>query len=282
MLSRRIERASDDVELAPVIDRETLLAMQAAVEGVHVATSVREYCVDLVTATRDSQSAAVGASPRGSLALLKLSRCRAALQRPRLRPSRRRQGHRRPGARASPRAPPRAVGAADHRRGRRARRARERPDPSRGGRPAERALVRRAGNPRLLGYAALAAIGMVGALALRRPELAIVAGPFALVLVAGRAAATRASRPSSLSTPSGRSRGARSRRRDRPRPAGSGSRRADARASAGMEVVDGGATRSLRLRAGEERGSSSSFGARPGASTSRETSVCAPATPSGS
>jgi MoxR-like ATPase len=79
VLSRRIERESDDVELAPVIDRETLLAMQAAIEGVHVAASVREYCVDLVIATRVSQSAAVGASPRGSLALLKLSRCRAAL-----------------------------------------------------------------------------------------------------------------------------------------------------------------------------------------------------------
>jgi MoxR-like ATPase len=62
-----------------VIDRETLIAMQAAIERVHVAESVREYCVDLVTATRVSQSAAVGASPRGSLALLKLARCRAAL-----------------------------------------------------------------------------------------------------------------------------------------------------------------------------------------------------------
>ena len=79
VLSQRIERGSDDVELLPVIDRDTLLAMQAAIESVHVAESVREYCVDLVIATRASQSAAVGASPRGSLALLKLSRCRAAL-----------------------------------------------------------------------------------------------------------------------------------------------------------------------------------------------------------
>ena len=63
-----------------VIDRETLLEMQRAVETVHVAESVREYCVDLVAATRVSQSAAVGASPRGSLALLKLARSRAALE----------------------------------------------------------------------------------------------------------------------------------------------------------------------------------------------------------
>jgi MoxR-like ATPase len=80
VLARRIERESDDVELRTVVDRETLLAMQGAVERVHVAISVREYCVDLVAATRTSQSTAVGASPRGSLALLKLARCRAALQ----------------------------------------------------------------------------------------------------------------------------------------------------------------------------------------------------------
>jgi MoxR-like ATPase len=80
VLSRRIERETDDVELPAVVDRETLLAMQAATERVHVATSVREYCVDLVAATRTSQATAVGASPRGSLALLKLARCRAALQ----------------------------------------------------------------------------------------------------------------------------------------------------------------------------------------------------------
>jgi MoxR-like ATPase len=80
VLSRRIERESDDVELRSVVDRDTLLTMQAAIEHVHVATSVREYCVDLVSATRSSQSTAVGASPRGSLALLKLARCRAALR----------------------------------------------------------------------------------------------------------------------------------------------------------------------------------------------------------
>jgi MoxR-like ATPase len=80
VLARRIEREADDVELRAVVDRQTLLDMQRAVERVHVATSVQEYCVDLVAGTRDSQSTAVGASPRGSLALLKLGRCRAALQ----------------------------------------------------------------------------------------------------------------------------------------------------------------------------------------------------------
>ena len=79
VLDRRLERGEDEVELRPVVDRETLLQMQAAIEDVHVADSVRGYCVDIVAATRESQSAAVGASPRGSLALLKLARGRAAL-----------------------------------------------------------------------------------------------------------------------------------------------------------------------------------------------------------
>ena len=79
VLSRRIERQTDEVELRAVVDRETLLAMQRAVEQVYVAESIQAYCVDLVAATRTSQRIAVGASPRGTLALLKLARCKAAL-----------------------------------------------------------------------------------------------------------------------------------------------------------------------------------------------------------
>jgi MoxR-like ATPase len=79
VLSRRIERQTDEVELQAVVDRETLLAMQRAVEQVYVAESIQAYCVDLVAATRTSQRIAVGASPRGTLALLKLARCKAAL-----------------------------------------------------------------------------------------------------------------------------------------------------------------------------------------------------------
>jgi MoxR-like ATPase len=79
MLRRRLERREDDVEIRPVVDRETLLAMQAAVEGVHVGPSVGRYVVELVAATRSVPSVAVGASPRGSLALVKLARCAAVL-----------------------------------------------------------------------------------------------------------------------------------------------------------------------------------------------------------
>jgi MoxR-like ATPase len=79
MLQRRMERQVDEIELDMVVDRETLLELQAAVEQVHVAGSVGRYIVELVEATRESSSTAVGASPRGSLALLKLARCKAAL-----------------------------------------------------------------------------------------------------------------------------------------------------------------------------------------------------------
>ena len=79
MIERRLERRVDDVVLRSVVDRETLLAMQRAVEGVHVDESVGRYVVDLVAATRESPSVSVGSSPRGSLAVVKLSRCRAAL-----------------------------------------------------------------------------------------------------------------------------------------------------------------------------------------------------------
>jgi len=79
MLSTRADRGRDEIELTTQVDRETLLAMQAACETVHVSEPVGLYMVDVVAATRDAQSVQVGASPRGSLALLKLSRCRAAL-----------------------------------------------------------------------------------------------------------------------------------------------------------------------------------------------------------
>jgi MoxR-like ATPase len=80
MLANRAERGTDELELTPLVDRDALLAMQAAIEDVHVSEPVGLYMVDIVAATRNAQSIQVGASPRGSLALLKLSRCRAALR----------------------------------------------------------------------------------------------------------------------------------------------------------------------------------------------------------
>jgi MoxR-like ATPase len=79
VLQARIERREDEVELDPVVDAPTLIAMQQAIESVHVAESIGYYVVDVVTATRTSPSVQVGASPRGSLAVMKLARCKAVL-----------------------------------------------------------------------------------------------------------------------------------------------------------------------------------------------------------
>ena len=79
VLSRRMDRQQDEVTLHSVVDRDTLLAMQAAIETVHVEASIGYYMVDLVTATRTHPSVQVGASPRGSLALVMAGRARAVL-----------------------------------------------------------------------------------------------------------------------------------------------------------------------------------------------------------
>ena len=79
MLGRRLERRSDDVSLRTVADEAEVLKMQGAVEEVHVSTSIGEYIVALVGATRSMAAVEIGASPRGSLALMMLSRARAAL-----------------------------------------------------------------------------------------------------------------------------------------------------------------------------------------------------------
>jgi MoxR-like ATPase len=79
VLSDRAERGRDEVVLERVLDIQTLLGLQQVIETVHVSEAVGLYMVDVAAATRSAQSIQVGASPRGSLALLKLSRCRAAL-----------------------------------------------------------------------------------------------------------------------------------------------------------------------------------------------------------
>ncbi|HEY3944327.1 MAG TPA: MoxR family ATPase [Solirubrobacteraceae bacterium] len=79
ILERRLERQADEPELRPVVSREQLLAMQRAIERVHVSESVGRYIVAVAGATRESRSVQVGASPRGTLALMKLARARAVL-----------------------------------------------------------------------------------------------------------------------------------------------------------------------------------------------------------
>jgi MoxR-like ATPase len=79
MLDARAQRRADAVALRSMIDRDGLLTLQAAVEAVHVGEAVGRYMVDLVAATRGASEIEVGASPRGTLALLRMARARAAV-----------------------------------------------------------------------------------------------------------------------------------------------------------------------------------------------------------
>jgi MoxR-like ATPase len=79
VLRRRIARQREEVVLEPVIDAGRLADLQAELERVEVDEDVLRYCVDLAGATREHRAVEVGASPRGSLALLLVSRALAVL-----------------------------------------------------------------------------------------------------------------------------------------------------------------------------------------------------------
>ena len=79
ILLRRQERRHDEVAMETVVSRESLFLMQQAVEKVYLSREIGEYIVELVRATRTDKRVQLGASPRGSLALFKLSRSAAAL-----------------------------------------------------------------------------------------------------------------------------------------------------------------------------------------------------------
>jgi MoxR-like ATPase len=77
IMLRRMSRAQEDVVLDPVADSATMLDLQKTVERIHVDDDVLGYIADIVQATRAQRQIEIGASPRGSLAIFKLSRARA-------------------------------------------------------------------------------------------------------------------------------------------------------------------------------------------------------------
>jgi MoxR-like ATPase len=80
ILQDRRERKQDQFSLEQVADAERLTELTDRIEEVHVEPDLEHYIVALVQQTRKDKRTTVGASPRGSLALLKLARARAALQ----------------------------------------------------------------------------------------------------------------------------------------------------------------------------------------------------------
>jgi len=79
LLEARVERKRDEVRLRPVCDAGRCVGVQQALEEIHVDPRLLEYAVELVQATRSDPRLDVGASPRGTLALVKLARAEALL-----------------------------------------------------------------------------------------------------------------------------------------------------------------------------------------------------------
>ncbi|WP_420119354.1 AAA family ATPase [Micromonospora sp.] len=65
-------------ELRPVSDADTVRRLIATVRNVHVADAVKQYAVDLVTATREAPDLRLGASPRATHQQLRPPRAVAA------------------------------------------------------------------------------------------------------------------------------------------------------------------------------------------------------------
>jgi len=79
VLARRLARRQEAAPVRQVVDAATLVAMQRGVEAVAVDADVLRYCVDLAAATRGHEAVEVGASPRGSQALVLVARAVAVL-----------------------------------------------------------------------------------------------------------------------------------------------------------------------------------------------------------
>jgi MoxR-like ATPase len=77
IMRRRMLRGQDDIVLDAVADSQVILDLQKTVERIHVDDDVLGYIADIVQATRAQRQIEIGASPRGSLAIFKLSRARA-------------------------------------------------------------------------------------------------------------------------------------------------------------------------------------------------------------
>ena len=73
--------ASDPIDdLEPVADAFAIRKLIEVVRAIHVSTEVKQYVVDLLTATRTSKDLRLGASPRSGLQLVRAARAVAALQ----------------------------------------------------------------------------------------------------------------------------------------------------------------------------------------------------------
>ena len=67
-----------DIKLSKIVSPVDILTMQKSIQDVHIEKDIVQYIVKLVQSTRFEQRVEVGISPRGSIALFKLSKAHAA------------------------------------------------------------------------------------------------------------------------------------------------------------------------------------------------------------
>jgi MoxR-like ATPase len=75
-----LQREHPISSIEQVVDGDQLLGLQRLVWEVHIDDTVRDYIVRLIHITREHSDLALGASPRGSLALFKTAQALAALR----------------------------------------------------------------------------------------------------------------------------------------------------------------------------------------------------------
>jgi MoxR-like ATPase len=66
-------------ELKPCVTTDEVLALKHAVEDIRISDELKRYAVDLVAATRSAPGVQLGASPRASIALMKMAQAEALI-----------------------------------------------------------------------------------------------------------------------------------------------------------------------------------------------------------
>ena len=77
ILNRMKEGEIHDIKVNKVVNPEQIIEMQKAIRKIHIDDDLQNYIVKIVESTRSEQRVEVGISPRGSIALFKLSKAHA-------------------------------------------------------------------------------------------------------------------------------------------------------------------------------------------------------------
>jgi MoxR-like ATPase len=79
VIMNKLRKEHPIFQLDKVVEGELILSLQNQIWDVYLDETLQDYIVNIVNATRDHSDLALGASPRGSLALYKTSQAKAAI-----------------------------------------------------------------------------------------------------------------------------------------------------------------------------------------------------------